>query len=153
MQGGLIIGQTVGDFFGLTGKPANATVLNRLDAPGFFDVVWGRLADMFGTKRLYVAGLAAFAIVSVGVAAAPGFWQIVGARVIQGASGTVIPSISMATIVKTTTPETRGRAIGATVVAVGVGFEIGRVPDTLPQQFDRPMDWLVTEAGVAKPRA
>ena len=38
-------------------------------------------------------------------------------------------------------------------VAVGVGFEIGRVPDTLPQQFDRPMDWLVTEAGVAKPRA
>ncbi|RXL70721.1 5-formyltetrahydrofolate cyclo-ligase, partial [Citrobacter sp. AAK_AS5] len=21
------------------------------------------------------------------------------------------------------------------------------------QQFDRPMDWLVTEAGVAKPRA
>jgi len=38
-------------------------------------------------------------------------------------------------------------------VAVGVGFEVGRVPDTLPQQFDRPMDWLVTEAGVAKPRA
>lgn len=38
-------------------------------------------------------------------------------------------------------------------VAVGVGFEVGRVPDTLPQHFDRPMDWLVTEAGVAKPRA
>ena len=31
--------------------------------------------------------------------------------------------------------------------------EVGRVPDTLPQQFDRPMDWLVTEAGVGKPRA
>ncbi|WP_439594972.1 nucleoside hydrolase [Falsiroseomonas sp.] len=36
-------GQTVGDFFGTTGKPHNATVLNRLDAPGFFDLLWERL--------------------------------------------------------------------------------------------------------------
>ena len=26
--------------------PANATVLNRLDAPGFFDLLWERLAAM-----------------------------------------------------------------------------------------------------------
>ena len=113
-------------------------------------VVWGRLADMFGTKRLYVAGLAAFAIASVGVAAAPGFWQIVGARVIQGASGTVIPSISMATIVKTTTPETRGRAIGATVVAVGVGFGLGPlVGGTLTDAFGWRGPFLATGLAVA----
>lgn len=41
---------------------------------------------------------------------------------------------------------------GMDTVAVGVGFEIGRVPSTLPQAHDRPMDWLVTEDGVAKPR-
>lgn len=40
---------------------------------------------------------------------------------------------------------------GMDAVAVGVGFEIGRVPSTLPQAHDRPMDWLVTEDGVAKP--
>jgi len=38
-------------------------------------------------------------------------------------------------------------------IAVGVGFELGRVPDTLPQQYDRPMQWVVTEAGVMKPRS
>lgn len=38
-------------------------------------------------------------------------------------------------------------------VAVGVGFEIGRVPDTHPQQYDLPMQWVVTDAGVMKPRA
>ena len=38
-------------------------------------------------------------------------------------------------------------------IAVGVGFELGRVPDTYPQQYDRPMQWVVTEAGVMKPRA
>lgn len=38
-------------------------------------------------------------------------------------------------------------------VAVGVGFESGRVPDTWPQAHDLPMAWIVTEAGVMKPRA
>lgn len=42
---------------------------------------------------------------------------------------------------------------GMRTIAVGVGFEIGRVASTLPQEHDQPMDWLVTENGVAKPRA
>ena len=37
-------------------------------------------------------------------------------------------------------------------VAVGVGFEAGRVPDTFPQPHDRPMQWLVTEAGAFETR-
>lgn len=36
--------------------------------------------------------------------------------------------------------------------AVGVGFELGRVDCVLPQPHDRPMDWLVTEAGAFQPR-
>ncbi|MDR2032495.1 MAG: 5-formyltetrahydrofolate cyclo-ligase [Azoarcus sp.] len=35
------------------------------------------------------------------------------------------------------------------VLAVGVGFELGRETDVLPQPHDRGMDWLVTEAGAA----
>lgn len=38
---------------------------------------------------------------------------------------------------------------GMDTVAVGVGFEIGRVPSTLPQRHDKPMAWIVTEAGAA----
>ena len=34
-------------------------------------------------------------------------------------------------------------------VAIGVGFELGRVPSVLPQPHDLPMDWIVTEAGAA----
>ncbi len=37
-------------------------------------------------------------------------------------------------------------------VAVGVGFELGRVPSTWPQLHDKPMDWIVTEAGAARAR-
>lgn len=35
-------------------------------------------------------------------------------------------------------------------LAVGVGFELGRVPTTLPQAHDLPMDWIVTEAGALR---
>jgi 5,10-methenyltetrahydrofolate synthetase len=34
------------------------------------------------------------------------------------------------------------------MVAVGVGFELGREDDVLPQAHDRAMHWLVTEDGV-----
>ena len=34
------------------------------------------------------------------------------------------------------------------MVTVGVGFELGRESDVLPQAHDHAMDWLVTEAGV-----
>lgn len=32
-------------------------------------------------------------------------------------------------------------------VAVGVGFELGRAQTVYPQRHDRPMQWIVTEAG------
>jgi 5,10-methenyltetrahydrofolate synthetase len=35
-------------------------------------------------------------------------------------------------------------------VAIGVGFELGRVPSALPQPHDRPMAWIVTEAGAVR---
>ena len=37
-------------------------------------------------------------------------------------------------------------------LAVGIAYELARLPDTQPQAHDLPMDWLVTEAG-AWPRA
>ena len=34
-------------------------------------------------------------------------------------------------------------------LAIGIGFELGRKTDVLPQPHDRPVNWLVTEAGAA----
>jgi len=33
-------------------------------------------------------------------------------------------------------------------IAIGVGYEIGRMPTIRPQAWDMPMDWVVTERGV-----
>jgi 5-formyltetrahydrofolate cyclo-ligase len=36
--------------------------------------------------------------------------------------------------------------------AIGVGFELGRSDSVFPQPHDRPMDWIVTEAGAFQAR-
>lgn len=35
-------------------------------------------------------------------------------------------------------------------IAIGVGFELGRVNSVLPQPHDLPMNWIVTESGAAR---
>jgi len=42
----LTLGMTVADWFGVTGRPANANWLNRADADGFFDLLFERLARL-----------------------------------------------------------------------------------------------------------
>lgn len=46
LQGSHSYGQTVGDFFGTTGRAPNALVVERLDAAAFFDLLWDRLAAL-----------------------------------------------------------------------------------------------------------
>src|SRR6476620_2916419 len=45
----------------------------------------GRLGDVFGRKRVFVTGLAGFAIASAAGGFAPSFAVLVGARALQGA--------------------------------------------------------------------
>ena len=42
----LTLGMTVADWFGVTGRPANANWLNRADADSFFDLLFERLARL-----------------------------------------------------------------------------------------------------------
>ena len=45
-QSPLTLGMTVADWWGVTDRPANALFLGSIDAPGFFDLLAGRLARL-----------------------------------------------------------------------------------------------------------
>src|ERR1700712_3269588 len=47
-------------------------------------LIGGRLADFFGRRRVFLIGLAGFAVASAVGGAANGFTMLVGARVVQG---------------------------------------------------------------------
>ncbi|MEU7258085.1 MFS transporter [Streptomyces rimosus] len=90
-------------------------------------ITGGRLGDLFGHRRTFVAGLAAFAVTSLlcGIAVSPG--QLVGARLLQGFAGAVMVPQVLATITATFPAHARGRAMAWYGVAGGSASVAGQV--------------------------
>ncbi|MEV4639267.1 MFS transporter [Actinoplanes sp. NPDC049548] len=88
----------------------------------------GRAADLFGHRRMMIAGLALFALASLaaGLASTPEI--LVGARAAQGLGGAMLAPATLA-VINTCFPEgpERARAFGAWSAAGGVGGMVGAV--------------------------
>jgi EmrB/QacA subfamily drug resistance transporter len=79
--------------------------------------LFGRLGDMYGYKRTYLAGISIFALSSSLAAFAPTFPSLVALRAIQGFSnGPILPAI-MAIVGTVFPPGERGRAMGVWALA------------------------------------
>jgi EmrB/QacA subfamily drug resistance transporter len=85
----------------------------------------GKLADLLGRRRLFVAGLAIFASSSLACALAPSAGFLIGARVVQGVGAALMNPATLSIITAAFPPRERGSAIGiwvgvsATALAVG----------------------------------
>ncbi|GAB4326715.1 MAG: MDR family MFS transporter [Dehalococcoidia bacterium] len=88
-------------------------------------VMYGRMVDMHGARRMFLLGMVLFALTSFATAAAPTYWTAVAARTFQGLGSTAVPSVGMAAVVRTTTGVERGRFLGVIILAVGIGFGAG----------------------------
>ena len=91
-------------------------------------LLMGRAGDLYGRRRLFVVGLAAFAAASLwgGLAWAP--WVLVAARLLQGVGGAALVPASLALLAATFAEgEERNRAMGVYGAMAGVGFVLGMV--------------------------
>lgn len=91
-------------------------------------LLFGRLGDRVGRRRLFVAGLVVFAAGSVLAGAAVQPWMLFAGRVVQGlAAGTFVPnSLSLLTATFAES-RARSRAIAAYGAMAGLGFVVGMV--------------------------
>lgn len=81
----------------------------------------GRLADRFGRKNVFIAGLAGFAVASAVGGAASSFEMLVAARAVQGAFAALLAPAALALLTTTfTDPKERGRAF-AIFGVIGMG--------------------------------
>jgi EmrB/QacA subfamily drug resistance transporter len=96
----------------------------------------GRVGDLYGRRRLFVAGLALFAAASLvgGLSWAP--WILVAARFIQGigAAALVPASLSLLTAIFAEGEE-RNRAIGVYGAMAALGFVVGMVGGGVITEF------------------
>jgi EmrB/QacA subfamily drug resistance transporter len=101
------------------------TLTGYLLTLGALIVVGGSLGDLYGRRRVFVAGLAGFAIASLGCALAPSTGILILARCVQGAAAAALVPGSLALISASFRVEDRGRAIGAWSGLAGISSAIG----------------------------
>ena len=100
---------------------AYAIVFAALLVPG------GRLADVLGGRRLFVAGLGAFTTGSLLCATAPSVPLLVGARVLQAAGGAMLVPAGQLLVMAAFPPDKRMKVIGAMAGTAALAAALGPV--------------------------
>ncbi|MYS82078.1 MFS transporter [Embleya scabrispora] len=97
-----------------------------LVAFGSFLLLAGRLGDLAGRKRVFLAGLTVFTVASLLCGIANGSGLLIGARFLQGVGAAMQASVILAIIVtEFPEPEERARAMSAYVFAAVAGGSLG----------------------------
>lgn len=87
----------------------------------------GRLADQFGRKRLYVAGMALFTLASLGAGLADSGTALIIWRIVQGIGGAFVFANSGALVTDVFPREKLGLAMGTNTMVAAVGLVVGPV--------------------------
>ncbi|MEV6835453.1 MFS transporter [Streptomyces sp. NPDC051133] len=90
-------------------------------------VLGGRLGDLFGRRRLFLGGMAAFGLTSLACGLAPGAWSLVAARIAQGASAAAMLPQVLATIQAATSGGRRARAMSLYGATAGLSMVAGQI--------------------------
>lgn len=88
-------------------------------------VPFGRIADIYGMKKIYVMGIIFFTIATFLAALSPSAYFLIFTRVLQGIGSSMIFVTGMAIITSVFPPREMGKAIGINVSAIFAGLVLG----------------------------
>ncbi|MEJ3749026.1 MFS transporter [Actinomycetes bacterium KLBMP 9797] len=88
----------------------------------------GRAADLFGRRRVLLAGLGVFTVASLTAGLAGSFWQLVGSRAAQGLGAALMAPAALAIVVGTFAEgRARNKALGLLGAVSGSAASVGVV--------------------------
>jgi len=96
-----------------------------LMASAMFVLVFGRIADMVGRKRIFLIGTVSVIITSLLASIASDGTFLISARFLQGISAAMLYATQIAIITSVFPPKQRGHAIGMTVSMIYLGLSCG----------------------------
>jgi MFS family permease len=88
-------------------------------------LIGGSLGDRFGRRRVFLIGIAWFAVASLLCGLAPDAGTLVAARALQGVGGALLTPGSLAIIQASFAPGDRARAVGAWSGLSGIAAALG----------------------------
>ena len=109
------------------------------------------VADRFGRRRLFAAGLVLFALSSAACALAPSASVLIGARVIQGLSAALVAPVALTILTSAFPPERRGAVTGLYGGVAGLAVASGPlVGGALTELFGwHAVFWINVPVGLA----
>jgi EmrB/QacA subfamily drug resistance transporter len=133
----------IGDDFGVTEGVYGWIVTGYVVAFGVFNAINGRLADILGVRRLYLAAIAVLGLASLLIAVSPSIELIIAIRVLQGAGAAGLPVMGTTIISRLIPARNRGAAMGVIMSTVGFAASLGPFFGGAIVQF---FDWRVVFA-------
>jgi len=94
-------------------------------ASATFLVPIGRIADIYGRKKIFTYGMLTYTIASLLSAISTSAAMLISFRVLQGIGGAMVVSTAVAILTSVYPPEERGRVLGINVAAVYTGLSVG----------------------------
>src|SRR6187431_2124197 len=92
---------------------------------GVLMLTGGKLADLMGRRRIFIAGLVIFTVASLFCGLATSAAWLIGARVLQGVGSAFMNPATLSIITATFPPRQRGTAIGIWVGVSAMALAIG----------------------------
>ncbi len=88
-------------------------------------VLFGRLGDIIGRKRLFIIGLVMLSIAMLGSGLAPNIYVLIACQALNGASSAIVMPVSQAMLTNMYPLHRRSKAIGLWAGAVGIALGLG----------------------------
>jgi EmrB/QacA subfamily drug resistance transporter len=88
-------------------------------------LLYGRLGDMVGYKKIFLIGLAAFVVASILCGTSQSIWMLIVFRGLQGLAAGLLMAVGYAIITAAFPPFERGRAMGIYAVSIAAGLGLG----------------------------
>ena len=88
-------------------------------------LLYGRLGDMVGYKRIFLYGLTAFTVASILCGSSQSIWMLIAFRAIQGLAAGMTMAVGISIVTAAFPPAERGKALGIYAISIAVGLGLG----------------------------
>jgi EmrB/QacA subfamily drug resistance transporter len=116
---------TLSRTFAVDTSQVSWVVLAYLLALCSFLLVFGRLGDLKGARRIFLWGYVVFIVTSFACGTAPGLASLVALRTAQGLGGAMLFATTSVVLVQHLPPQLHGRAFGVLTVFGAMGIALG----------------------------
>ncbi len=116
---------TIAQYFGVGVSAAQWVPMVYLLTIGSLLMFYGRLGDILGYKKIYLAGLAGFIVASALCGLSPSMRWLIVFRTLQGLAAGMFMSMPFAIITAAFPPQERGTALGINAIGISAGLALG----------------------------